>query len=214
MSPKTTKDQLKLQALRFFAANDYERASLNDISKALGVTKGAIYHYFDGKDDLFRSAVQSFLDIMDGRFVESLPRDIPLKVFLENLFQMEEMLVEMGEATGVGDVLVEYKNVLYVILAGLKKFPELESQLDRIYSGFRTSLVELMTTAIARGEIRRDTDTEAVAFEITAFYEGALLLGAFSNNKDFAVLGPRVCAAIWSRMAEPGTEPTTEGDSK
>ena len=46
-----------------------------------------------------------------------------------------------------------------------------------------------------------------VAYEITAFYEGALLLGGITDRKDFLDLGPRVCAMIWSRIAaENGSE--------
>jgi len=63
----------------------------------------------------------------------------------------------------------------------------------------------MMSTAISNGEIHPETDTEAVAFEITAFYEGALLLGAFSNTQDYAVLGPRICETIWKRIAIEGS---------
>ncbi len=49
MQPNDTKEKLEIQALQFFARHDYERSSLNDIAEAMGVTKGAIYHYFKGK---------------------------------------------------------------------------------------------------------------------------------------------------------------------
>ncbi len=206
MSPKDTRELLELQALRFFAVNDFERSSLSAIAEALGVTKGAIYHYFDGKDDLFRSSVHRLLDILEEWFAKALPGDVPLKILMENFFRIEEAMAEMGEETGLGDVVGEYLNTLYLLLAAQKKFPELLNRLDRIYNNFRSILVGLMNDAIARGEIRPDTDTEAVAFEITAFYEGALLLGAFSSRKDYAVLGSRVCAAIWDRMAKGDTQ--------
>ncbi len=204
MQPNDTKEKLEMQALHFFALHDYERSSLKDIAETLGVTKGAIYHYFRNKDDLFHSAVLRLLDIMEGWFVRSLSSEIPLKLMLENLFNMEESLNEMAQSTGLGAVVFDFTNTLYLMLSAMKKFPGLKDRMEDIYSGFRKVLVEMMTAAIGRGEIHPDTDTEAVAFEITAFYEGALLLGAFSNTQDYIVLGPRVCEAIWKSIAIEG----------
>jgi len=201
MSPSNTREHLEIQALTFFARNDYEGSSLNDIARALNVTKGAIYHYFDGKADLFKSSILRFLDTMDSLINGMLPGDIPFKDLLDNLFQMESVLADIGKETGFGEVMENYENFLYLYIAGVKKFPELRTRLETIYTRFRSNLVNLMNAAIVRGEIKKDTDTKAVAFEITAFYEGALLLGALSNQKDYVVLGPRVCSLIWERIA-------------
>ena len=199
--PNDTKELLEIKALHFFAENDYERSSLNDIAQALGVTKGAIYHYFTGKDDLFRASASRLIDIMEQWFISSMPEDIPLKVLMEGLFQMEEVLEGMGTATGLGDAVTDYENTMYLVLAALKKFPELKKRMDRVYGEFRKALEAVMRTAIERGEVRADADIVAVAYEITAFYEGALLIGALSDRKDYAELGPRVCRAIWERIA-------------
>ncbi len=206
MQPNDTKEKLELKALHFFAQHDYERSSLNDIAEALGVTKGAIYHYFKNKDDLFHASVLRLLDVLEGWFVHSMSSDIPLKIVLDNLFNMEETLDEMAESTGLGAIVVNYTNTLYLLLTTLKKFPDIKDRLEDIYSGFRNALGEMMKSAILRGEIREDIDIEALAFEITAFYEGALLLGAFSNTQDYFVLGPRVCETIWKRIAIGGQQ--------
>jgi len=203
MQPNDTKEQLEILALQFFARNDYERSSLNDIAEALGVTKGAIYHYFKGKDDLFHAGVNRLLNMVERWFADAMPRDIPLKMLLNSLFRIDETMTEMGKSSGFGDAVTDYKNIMYLFLAALKKFPDLRKRLDDIYTGFRRALEDVMNTAVRRMEIRKDTDIEAVAYEITAFYEGALLLGAFTDRKDYSVLGPRVCEAIWTRIALP-----------
>lgn len=210
MGSRDTKEQLELAALRFFATNDFERASLNEIAEALGVTKGAIYHYFKGKDDLFKEAVVHLFDRMERGFVQELPTDVPFGVLLEDLFHIEETLARLGEDMQLGHAFFEYRNVLYLLIASLKKFPELHGRVDAIYTGFRSKLVEAMKAAAARGEIRSDVDMEATAYEMTAFYEGALLLGAVTDRKDYATFGPRVYAEIWKRIAAEGLDPKGE----
>ena len=199
--PNNTKELLEIKALQFFAENDYEHASLNDIARALGVTKGAIYHYFTGKDDLFKASVTRLLDVMEEWFGTSLPDDYPLKTLLEELFKIEETLKNMSVSTSLGPAVTEYTNTMYLFLTVLKKFPELTERLDGIYVKFRKNLENLLAAAAARGDIRTDTDFEAVAYEITAFYEGALLLGGFSQKKEYADLAPRVFKAMWKRIA-------------
>ena len=203
MQPNDTKEKLEMKALHFFALHDYERSSLNEIAETLGVTKGAIYHYFKNKDELFHSSVIRLLDVMGDWFINSLPTDIPLKIILDNLFNIEASMKEMAETTGLGAVVLDYTNTLYLMLSALKKFPDLKVRLEAIYAGFRHALIRMMQISIERKEIRADADVEAVAFEITAFYEGALLLAIFSSSKDYITLGPRVCREIWNRMAIP-----------
>lgn len=201
MGSTNTKEQLELKALQFFANNDFDRSNLNDIARALNVTKGAIYHYFSGKDDLFKAAVNRLLDELMSLFRGSLPREIPVKTVLDNLFEMSLALKDLSNSLGLGNALGEYKNILYFFIVATKKFPETQGRLDLLYKDFQHNLEDLLNAGIVRGEIRRDVDSKALAFEITAFYEGALLLGAFSDNKDFEVLGPRVCDSIWKRIA-------------
>ena len=42
------------EATRLFAERGFERTSVQEIVAAAGVTKGAMYHYFDSKDDLLQ----------------------------------------------------------------------------------------------------------------------------------------------------------------
>ena len=52
------RDQILDGAKRVFTAQGYDGASMNDITKAAGVSKGTIYVYFNSKEDLFAGLVQ------------------------------------------------------------------------------------------------------------------------------------------------------------
>lgn len=55
---ETTIGELLEASRRLFATNGYRATSLDDIARAVGVTKGAIYHHFQGKDELFRAVFE------------------------------------------------------------------------------------------------------------------------------------------------------------
>jgi AcrR family transcriptional regulator len=46
------------EARRRFAADGYQATSLDDIVEAVGVTKGALYHHFSGKRELFTAVYE------------------------------------------------------------------------------------------------------------------------------------------------------------
>lgn len=53
--PKGAEPLLVSVAREFFAERGYADASLNTIVESAGLTKGAVYHYFSNKRDLFRA---------------------------------------------------------------------------------------------------------------------------------------------------------------
>ncbi|MGI8937596.1 MAG: TetR/AcrR family transcriptional regulator [Iamia sp.] len=52
---EATTAELLAEARRLFAADGFGATSIDDIVRAAGVTKGALYHHFRSKADLFRS---------------------------------------------------------------------------------------------------------------------------------------------------------------
>ncbi|WP_433339112.1 TetR/AcrR family transcriptional regulator [Spirillospora sp. CA-294931] len=64
-----TRGTLVDEGRRLFAARGYGDVGLAEIVQAAGVTKGALYHLFDGKADLFRAVLEQVQDEV-GRAVE------------------------------------------------------------------------------------------------------------------------------------------------
>jgi AcrR family transcriptional regulator len=62
-------------ALRVFAEKGYRCARLEQVAEAAGVTKGTVYHYFAGKEDVLRQAVAQAHERLFGRLEEMLRRD-------------------------------------------------------------------------------------------------------------------------------------------
>ena len=54
-----TRMKILTSAIKEFAQHGYEAGSLNTISQAGGISKGIIYHYFDSKDDLYLSCIET-----------------------------------------------------------------------------------------------------------------------------------------------------------
>lgn len=54
MNPKKTKEDIRNAALACFAKHGYEKASINDIAVAAGISKASIFQYFGSKQALYQ----------------------------------------------------------------------------------------------------------------------------------------------------------------
>ncbi|MDH2427440.1 TetR/AcrR family transcriptional regulator [Sphaerisporangium sp. TRM90804] len=61
------RQRLLAVATRLFAEKGFENTSVQEIVSAAGVTKGAMYHYFDSKDDLLREIYARVLRLQTER---------------------------------------------------------------------------------------------------------------------------------------------------
>ncbi len=52
-----TRENLLTAALQVFSQNGYSATRLDDIARAAEVTRGAIYHHFGGKEELYKALV-------------------------------------------------------------------------------------------------------------------------------------------------------------
>lgn len=73
--PEERPQELLDAAIRVFAARGYRAARLEEVAEAAGVTKGAIYHYFDTKEQLLRAAVESRISSALGGIDELAHRE-------------------------------------------------------------------------------------------------------------------------------------------
>jgi AcrR family transcriptional regulator len=69
MESSRNRDALIKAARKLFAARGYESVSVDEIADAAGLTKGAVYHQFKDKKDVFRVACEVVLGELVGGIV-------------------------------------------------------------------------------------------------------------------------------------------------
>ena len=72
--PKVRKQEILDTALTLFGEKGYEKTSIADIAKAIGVAQGLCYRYFPSKEALFDSAIEQYADMLATQFF-SLEKD-------------------------------------------------------------------------------------------------------------------------------------------
>jgi AcrR family transcriptional regulator len=70
-------DAILEAAFRVFATYGFRRTSMDDIAKAVGMSRSALYLHYRNKEDIFRSLTQRFMDKALRDMAEVLSRDLP-----------------------------------------------------------------------------------------------------------------------------------------
>lgn len=69
--PEVRKQEILDTALKLFGEKGYEKTSIADIAKAIGVAQGLCYRCFPSKEALFDSAIEQYADVLAAQFVVS-----------------------------------------------------------------------------------------------------------------------------------------------
>ena len=84
--PEERKQEIFDAALKLFGEKGYEKTTITDIAKEIGVAQGLCYRYFPSKEVLFDSAIDQYADLLAAQYKEKKKKtDISLKELIEKL---------------------------------------------------------------------------------------------------------------------------------
>ena len=137
-------------AVEVFNERGYDGASMEDLSKRLGIAKSGIYHHVAGKEELLRMALDRALDGLWEAADRASNLDAPAIVRLEQLVR---------DAVGVLDERLPYVTLLLRV-RGNTDIERVALERRRAFDALVASLVE---EAERDGDIRADIDPKLTA---------------------------------------------------
>ena len=112
---RETKDKLLISAKQEFLEKGYQKASLRNICKNAGVTTGALYFFFQDKEDLFASIVQPSLDRIIAMLSQHTKQEL-MELQEHPDAQEDNMQDDIVASKAILDVLYgDYDNILLIL---------------------------------------------------------------------------------------------------
>jgi len=195
-----TKQRIIRTALKLFLRKGYDRASMQEIARGAGVTKGGVYHHFESKEHLFREALDfataqmsswSSSQFGDVRSASSL-----LAALFGSIASMKDAFADVvGERSGR-----QRYSFLEILVNAARRDEGVREKMGDIYARSRANMREVLLRAQQAQEIRGDIDCDVLAFEIAALIEGVLLLSIIDRTVDLEAAGDRLYANMWKMI--------------
>lgn len=132
-------------AVAEFNTRGYDATSMEDLSRAAGITKSSFYHHVSGKEELLRAALLRALDGLFGILEEPAAQDGPALARLQHIIrrQVEVLTSELPYVT---------------LLLRVRGNTETERWALARRRAFDASIASLVAEAVADGEVRSGVD--------------------------------------------------------
>jgi AcrR family transcriptional regulator len=164
------RDRIATAALRVFAERGFHRATIQDIVRESGLSVGAIYTYFSGKEELFLATC----DLIGGLGLGELGRRLAAggsvadRLAIAVAFFVDSVLDAPDGGTTPSYLLQAW--------AEADKEPAVREMLVRRREQLSTAAQLLLEEGVARGELPGWLDVAAVAIACTALLDGLVLI--------------------------------------
>ena len=155
--------QILAAALRCFSAKGYHSATMDDLAREAGLSKGSLYWHFASKQEVFLA--------LCGAYTLEL-----LQAWQDEASAHEGGVVELIRR--VGELTLERVLEQEELLSAWAQFivhREAQEQFAAIYRASRAVLGGWMREGAAAGELRGDLDPDGLAAAATAGLEGLLI---------------------------------------
>ena len=177
-----TRARILESAIKLFSTNGYNKASVDNICADAGVSKGAFYHHFESKQDLFLALLDGWLKNIDNAIEASKDKTAP-----ETFMQMTEAFPYIFATAGEGlPMFLEF----WLQASRDKKIWEASVAPYRRYHKYFTSLIK---KGVDEGSFV-ELDPELTARMIISTAMGLLLQ---------SLMDPR--GAKWEKVARDST---------
>lgn len=192
---EATRASLIARARESFATHGYADAPLDELVRAAGLTKGALYHHFGSKQGLFEAVLRDLDASVTQAITAALPPGAPTLTGLNTACRA--WLEAMLDPGACRILLLDAPAVL-----GHRAARELDQQ------GAIAPMVEMLESLRASGAIDADVDLVPTAHLIAgALYEAALWMGEQPRPRAAlpraAAMVERLLGGLAARAARP-----------
>ncbi len=186
-----------------FSTNGFQAASFNRIIEKAGLSKGAMYYYFDDKEDLFLTVVKKLQDSIMEQLGELGPCDDP-----ESYWQEIRILFARGAR-----IKQEDPTIIHMGMALVKSAAAGETHLtfDRLFANVHGWLEAVVVTGQRVGAVRKDVPASLLVSQLWAV-SGAMDVWAIQNLSDDLIhqidfdKATDFTIDLYRRLMEPGEE--------
>lgn len=152
-----TREYIIDQAFTLFIRQSYEAVSISDISKAIGMTKGALYHHFASKEELFKAVVDKYFNITN---IEADIENISFRQFNDICIAHARNIAEMLFGNAIEFAPIDYMSF---VADSFRHYPGFSENKIKMINTDTETIKQALDRAILSGEIRPDIDTQIVA---------------------------------------------------
>ena len=174
-----TKEHILKTSLLLFLQKSYRDVTLREIVEKTGLSKGAFYHYFTSKEELFKEIANMFMSM--GEVDYSSFSKVSLKAFYKKYIDfLDNSLVEMSNMVITSGDKSFNLNFFLIMFEAVSRFPEFLHIELKLHMKDVVAWKNIISIAREKGEILSSSSDEDIANLFLYCTDGVFI--RFINN--------------------------------
>jgi AcrR family transcriptional regulator len=161
-----TEKKIIQAALSLFVRNGYHGTSIQEITRKVGLTKGALYSHFSSKGDLLLRIIDQF----KVRFIDEMIRTVTQSDG-DALAKLHTTISFSSKFALENEDLCVF---LTFLTTELKADVDLEPPLKSVYRGYQKFISQLIRQGVNQGLLKKGIDPDLAALSFMALHDGVL----------------------------------------
>ena len=156
------KNYILSKSFEVFLAKGYDSASMTVLQKELNISRGAMYRYFESKDDLLKAVVDKyFFSILDELNPNQEDSDITL---IEKIDHTYLRLKKIGQSLdNMENLEIKFLNFTALMIQAAKRYPGFLNKLKIRKAHALRFWEKAIRNSITKSEVRSDVEVEIMA---------------------------------------------------
>lgn len=154
--PDEKRERIERAATAEFASKGYENANTNDIAAAAGISVGALFAYFETKQDLFLHITGRGSDLIEQMVGEILASEAPVLDIIQSILEL------IAHSSRTERESVQF----YQLMTGPGDREESAKVAFKLETFTSKAYVQLMKRGQEEGDLRTDIPAEMLAFHL------------------------------------------------
>jgi AcrR family transcriptional regulator len=163
-------------ALQVFWRRGYEGASMADLTEAMGITKPSLYAAFGNKEELFRKALDRYVDGPGGYVQVALAKPTAREVVAHLLFEAADAVTDPDHPPGCLAV--------QGALSCGEATESIKQELMTRRANGEQNLRQRFERAVAEGDLPKQADAADLARYISAILQGMAVQAAGGASRE------------------------------
>jgi AcrR family transcriptional regulator len=188
-------------ACKLFLQKSFKEVTMKELVKATGLSKGAFYHYFESKEQLFLAVLEFFFTTVMVHHYENYSRDSFYKFYND---YANEIKTYSGDYVTffIGDEPEGEFNMNYFTLAfdALKLFPEFRARMVEEQHRELKIWTDIIGVARKNGEIKSAMSDEEIAQIFIYSSDGVAMHMVMEGTKIEEMVKPFMI--LWDKLYE------------
>lgn len=158
---KFSREYILRRAFDVFMIKGYDSTSISVLQAEIGMSRGAMYRYFENKDDLFKAVIDEYFFKSFNKILLAIDKELTALELIELVSMKQRILFRAFAKAGVTHTF--FLNYTALMIQAAKHYPNFVYRYRIVYNKLLNSWRKALIRSIELGEVKKDINIEIMS---------------------------------------------------